>query len=204
MTICLEQETAVSASSPFLAYVRDGQACRAGFRWAQHVESFEQAWHECPDPDWLVWGLQQGGYDDLQGLRRWACWCARQVWALIPDARSRQAVETAEGFLRGQSTEEELHAAWLVAAPLGEGSWPSAAAAWASKAAAEVAGPQPAGACIAAAEATRWNDPGPDTWKRCRTAQVNQLRHILGEEVRDLVVRRLNRRYAGHPSNSGL
>jgi len=187
MVTCLERHSVDVSES--LTYLR---ACEAGVRWAKQIETFERAWHECPDPDWLVWAVQQAGYDDQARLRTWACWCVRRVWELIPDPRSRQAVETAEAFLRGQSTEEELHAAWLVAARLGEGSWPSAAAAWAAKAAAEAAGPQPAGACIASAEATVWHHPGPNTWKRFRTAQVNQLRHILGDEAREFVVRRLN------------
>ena len=44
-------------------------------------------------------------------LRLFACWCARQVWDLLPDERSRNAVEVAERYANGEATNEELSAA---------------------------------------------------------------------------------------------
>ncbi len=44
-------------------------------------------------------------------LRLFACACTRQVWHLLSDRRSRRAVEVAERFADGMTTDEELSAA---------------------------------------------------------------------------------------------
>ena len=84
-----------------------------------------------------IWGDIQEHDDKLVGryrevlairdvaseLRLWACWCIRNtsisggrtVWDLLSDPRSRNAVETAERFARGEATREELAAAWAAA-----------------------------------------------------------------------------------------
>jgi hypothetical protein len=41
-------------------------------------------------------------------LRLWACWCARRVWNLLEDERSRNAVIVSERFARGEATRKEL------------------------------------------------------------------------------------------------
>ncbi len=44
-------------------------------------------------------------------LRLWACWCVRQVWHLLTDERSREAVRVAERYARNEASNEELTAA---------------------------------------------------------------------------------------------
>jgi len=56
-------------------------------------------------------------------LRQFACWCLRQVWPLLTDERSRQAVVIVERFAARVTTEDlatagfvaEAAAAWAVA-----------------------------------------------------------------------------------------
>ena len=75
-----------------------------------------------------------GNWND-KNLRLFACWCVRQVWYLLDDARSKNATEVAERFANGEATQDELAAAWAAAwaaagAAAGDAAW---AAAWASQ-----------------------------------------------------------------------
>ena len=77
-------------------------------------------------------------------LRLWACWCVRQKWHLLTDERSRNAVDVAERFARGEATQEALVAAWGAA----NAAWGAANAASATQRAA-----------CAAAKAAAWGAP---------------------------------------------
>jgi hypothetical protein len=46
-----------------------------------------------------------------KNLRLFACWCVRQIWHLLTDERSRNAVTVAEKYANGEATQEELAAA---------------------------------------------------------------------------------------------
>ena len=47
--------------------------------------------------------------------RRLACACARDVWHLLADERSRRAVEVAERYADGLATADDLSAAYAAA-----------------------------------------------------------------------------------------
>jgi hypothetical protein len=56
-----------------------------------------------------------GWADASEMIRLWACWCVRQVWNVVTDERSRDAVRVSERFARGEATRKELRAAGLAA-----------------------------------------------------------------------------------------
>ncbi len=82
----------------------------------------EQDWLASEDPERMLSSLDEGlptasGYDMGHGLggqkfsdrklRLFACGCARQVWHLLTDERSRRAVEVAERYADGAATSKE-------------------------------------------------------------------------------------------------
>jgi hypothetical protein len=92
-------------------WLRKHDACPDGYAWAVSTcKTMQQVW-DTAKPEWLIWVATRPGVLDDVTLRRFACWCARQVWHLLTDERSRHAVETAERFCDGKATLEELAAA---------------------------------------------------------------------------------------------
>jgi hypothetical protein len=67
-------------------------------------------WDAIADPRVML-GLLRGG-GSARKLRLLACAYCRRVWALLPDERSRAAVEAAEAYADGPPDEERLTAAW--------------------------------------------------------------------------------------------
>jgi hypothetical protein len=100
-------------------WLRKHDACPEGYAWAvSNCSTMQEVW-DTAKPEWLVWVATRPGVLDDITLRRFACWCARQVWHLLTDERSRHAVETAERFCDGKATREKLHVvrdkAWAAA-----------------------------------------------------------------------------------------
>jgi hypothetical protein len=62
-------------------------------------------------PDWRIWIATRPGVLNDETLRLFACWSVRQVWRLLPDEHSRNAVEVAERYAAGNATDDELNAA---------------------------------------------------------------------------------------------
>ena len=87
-------------------------ACGEGREWAlSNCSTMAEAWDKCENPSWLIWIATRSGVFDDRTLRLFACWCARQVWHLLTDERSRNAVVVAERYADGKATSEELSAA---------------------------------------------------------------------------------------------
>ena len=94
-------------------------ACHEGKDWAiANCTDMADAWQKLK-PEWLLWAATREGVLDDCTLRLFACWSVRQVWYLLTDERSRNAVDVAERFAHGEATSKELaatrDAAWAAA-----------------------------------------------------------------------------------------
>jgi hypothetical protein len=73
----------------------------------------EAEWLACNDLKTMVAFLQGDASD--RKLRLFDYACCREVWHLLTDERSRNAVVVAEHFADGQATREQLKATWVAA-----------------------------------------------------------------------------------------
>ena len=90
-------------------------ACGDGKKWAlKNCSTMDDVW-ERAKPEWLIWVATRDGVLDDKTLRLFACFCARQIWPLLEDERSRNAVLVSEKFADGDATEDDLDAAWVAA-----------------------------------------------------------------------------------------
>ena len=86
-------------------------SCFEGRDWAiANCRDGAEAWDKLPG-EWFVWLATREGVLDNRTLRRFGCWSVRQIWHLLTDERSRNAVEVAERHADGNATDEELAAA---------------------------------------------------------------------------------------------
>jgi hypothetical protein len=65
-------------------------------------------WNNSTDPNAMLLWLHIKGKVSSRKLRHFACACCRRVWHHLADARSRTAVEAAEGFAERSTTKERL------------------------------------------------------------------------------------------------
>jgi hypothetical protein len=170
-------------------------ACPEAIAWARQFQALEELWRACPHAEWMIWFVEQLGYQDDAGLRLFAAACARRHWHLLTDSRSRRAVEVAEGFARRTMSTGELVRARAAALAAAEDatvqrSWTSASAA-AAMAAYHATRTTGIAAAMAAAkyglQAAAW-DTGTyitadveDVW------QSDQLRRIIGPNLPQII-----------------
>ena len=130
-------------------------ACYLGKNWAvNNCESMHEVWLTAR-PDWLIWVATSPGVLPERDLRLFACWCARKVWHLLTDDRSKNAVIVAEKYARGEATREELACAEAEAAAAAVAEWGETwTAEWSAAKAAEAAA---AAAEWSAARSAEWS-----------------------------------------------
>ena len=128
----------MSALSDFLD---KHDACDDGRDWALQTgcQTVAELWlRDDIEPDWRIWLACRTLPDNL--LRKFACRCLREVWHLLADERSRNAVEMAERHADGLATDDELAAAWDAArAAAWDAAWAARDTARAARAARDAA-----------------------------------------------------------------
>ena len=85
--------------------------CDAAKAWLSGYTDAATAWRECANPAWMLWAVDEFGCGDERRYRLFACRCVRKIWHLLPDERSKRAVEVSERFADGLASLEELRAA---------------------------------------------------------------------------------------------
>ncbi len=90
--------------------IKKMRACEEALKWAESLDSLEDAWAECQRGDWMLWLLARSvGGSRSQSRKRFvlaACQCARLAlpYVLKDDIRPLKAIETAEAWARGEAT----------------------------------------------------------------------------------------------------
>jgi hypothetical protein len=151
------------------------------------------------EPDVLLFALSNSIGE--RKLRLFACACARRVWPLLADERSRRAVEASEGYADGLVSDAELERAWkeareaslLLQAIRGRSRAPVAAARDAAQAAAAAAQADPRAGADVAARSAAFARAGAGYGKHFdrnrdgeRAVQSELLRDLLGDPFRPL------------------
>ena len=104
------------------------KACRDARDWLKTLPAdatMSDAWAQCRRSDWMQWAAQRSPLKETDERWRMAgCATIRRIkvrgeettWDLATDQRSRNTVEVAERFSRGEATSGELAAAAVDAA----------------------------------------------------------------------------------------
>jgi hypothetical protein len=110
--------------------LRELGACGTALDWCETQPSPEVAWSTCQRGDRLLWVVARVG--DFRAAVRAACACARLALHHVPAEEcltvSRRAIEAAEAWTRGETTREEVRAAYVAAYAAADDAAPDAAA----------------------------------------------------------------------------
>jgi len=134
----------------FKQVLEEINACSEALEWVGD-RTLEQAWNDCHRGDWMLWLAHKKGVDSRK-LTLAKARCARLIFHLMKDERSRNAVEVAEKYGLGEAAREELDAAAATATAAYAAYADDAAAAYAAYAADDAAAAYAAYAAYAAAD----------------------------------------------------
>jgi hypothetical protein len=156
----------------------------------------EEEWLNCTDPTPMLLYLREVHTSERK-LRLLACACCRRIWKLLPDPRSRQAVEVAERYADGQASAYDLGLARARAlqAAGGKAQQPAWAAYWAANT--KAGGPldnafsaAAAGLSRQAAQEARSDQAA--AWHAMQATSVREqvllLREVIGNPFRPVVI----------------
>jgi hypothetical protein len=160
-------------------FIAKYRPCDEAEKWLRTQPDLQTAWHDAR-PEWFIWAATQKGVLTESEQRLFACWCVRQVWHLLTDERSRNAIEVAEKFARGEATRDELDAARYAARYAARDAARSAAMAaeWDAARSAAMAAEWDAArsAAMAAAWSAVWDSARAAEWAAARSAQAKYIR----------------------------
>ncbi|MDE1971446.1 MAG: hypothetical protein KGI50_07775 [Patescibacteria group bacterium] len=104
----------MKTAEEFAVHLRSLGACRSAKDWSKGMTA-QEAWEKCERGDWLLWWAQKENID-LRMLTLAKGECAKTVYHLLKDDRSRRAVDAAIAFGKGEITRQELDASAEAAA----------------------------------------------------------------------------------------
>jgi hypothetical protein len=172
-------------------------ACTEGKTYLKSHATVADAWDACTQLDYLFWALDKCELHDEKKDRLFACWCARYTplcdgrtnWDNLTDMRSREAVEVAERFAKGEASESELEsaesAAWSAARSAAWSARSAArSAAWSAAESARSAAWSAAESARSAARSAAWS-AAESAAESARSAHCNALREIYGNPFRE-------------------
>ena len=112
--------------------LKELDACDDAIEWAKDYDNLQQAWDNCQRGDWMIWLINKMEWSNDKDLRLMAVAFARQVQHLMNDQRSINALDVAQRYANGETTVDELKAAWAAARAAWAAARAAGAAAWAA------------------------------------------------------------------------
>jgi hypothetical protein len=97
-------------------FLRRNDACKTTFAALKamvtkgEATTFEDLWAKCPEPGWLLWGLDRAGYagePEKKGYQ-FACELIRSIESHLADPRSRRAFQILQQYVSGHATAADL------------------------------------------------------------------------------------------------
>jgi hypothetical protein len=172
------------------AFCRTHGACHEGRAWAlANCKDMAEVW-DTAKAEWLLWIATREGVLDDRTLRLFACWCVRQVWHLLTDERSKNAVEVAERYADGKATEAELAAARTAARAAAVAAAVAAASYAARAKALDAAWAAAWDAALHAASYAAWDAASAAASAAAWDAQAAHLRDTVANPFKARVTRR--------------